>query len=165
MTSLDYEKRLKRLESVEEIKQLQAHYINCLLTTDWDSLAGCFTQDAIVDINAGRVQGRGEIFNLFKENISRVHIGQEGPFVVHPIISVDGELAKGNWLLYLQFARPRKLEGFELMFTTADAPDWMQGFYEVDYRRVNDQWKISSLRWRTRLASPTTSVKAEFIRE
>ncbi len=161
MDSQDFEKRLRRLEDIEEIKQIQAHYVNCLTTANYDELLKCFTDDAVIDLHAGLARGRKEFTPLFRENIGEVHRGQEGPFAVHPIISVDGDQAKGSWLLYIQYALPRKMEHRPETYTTDDAPDWMQGFYEMEYKRVDGQWKISFLKWRLRLCSPITHLKSD----
>jgi hypothetical protein len=48
---------------------------------------------------------------------------------------------------------------------TDDAPDWTQGFYEIEYIKENGQWKISSLKWAVRLISPMTQNKIYKIEE
>ncbi len=161
MTSPDFEKRLRTLEDIEEIKQIQAQYVNHLILADFDGVVDCFTEDALVDLHAGTVRGREAMLRLFKEKIALYHRGMEGLFVVHPIISVEGDTAKGNWLLYLQYAAPRTLVPRLSVLNSDQAPDWMQGFYEMEYQRVDGRWKISSLKWRARLVSPLTLVKKE----
>ncbi len=156
MTEEEFEKKLAALEAIEEIKQLQARYVNALLTPDWDKLIDCFAEDATLDIHAGYVQGKAAISRIFKEDVSKNHIGQEGAFVVHPIISVDGDSAKASWLLYIQFAQPRKLVPRPNLGSGEDAPDWRQGFYDCEYKTENGKWKISMLKWRLRLTSPLT---------
>jgi hypothetical protein len=148
------EKRAKILEDIEEIKKLQIHYINSLIKVQFDELADCFAEGGILDIHAGTVKGRKEILKLFKDKVSLQHIGQEGEFCVHPIITVDGDRAKGSWLLYIQFAQPRKLEQRPGLLARENAPDWQQGYYEAEYIRENGAWKIARLKWRCRLISP-----------
>jgi hypothetical protein len=145
--------KVKKLEDIEEIKQIQLRYVNSLTTADWDGVVSCFSQNAIVDLHSGYVEGTEAISKLFREKISRMHVGLEGNFAVHPIISVDGDKAKGSWLMYIQFCRPRELLDFPPILGN-ETPDWMQGFYEMEYLRENGQWKISFLRWRRRLLSP-----------
>jgi hypothetical protein len=113
----------------------------------------------VVNAHAGIAKGKEAIRRLFTDEISNNHIGMEGPFVVHPIISVDGDKAKGSWLLYIQISQPRKFKSKVPILPTDDAPDWMQGFYEMEYSRENGKWKISSLKWRCRLWSPILSSK------
>jgi hypothetical protein len=159
MTLKELEKRIQTLEDVEEIKKLQSHYVNCLVTTRWDDLIDCFTDDAVTDTHSGIAKGKAQISKVFKGPIAVNHIGQEGDFVVHPIITVEGDKAKGSWLLYMQFAQPRKLKSKMAICSTDDAPDWEQGFYETEYKKVDGKWKISYLKWRCRLLSPLTLMK------
>ena len=154
MTMEQLEKRIKVLEDIEEIQKLHVHYVNCLLLAKFDDIVECFTEDGILDLHAGRVQGKKEMLKLFNDKLSAHHIGQEGAFAVHPIISVDGDKAKGSWLFYNQYAQPRKFEYKPGLIEREYAPDWIQGFYEAEYVRENGKWKISRLKWRYRLMSP-----------
>jgi ketosteroid isomerase-like protein len=153
------EKRLRTLEDVEAIKQLHLRYVNDLTTTDWDDLLDCFTEDASVELTNGSPRGRAEMEKFFKNKISVTHIGQEGNFCVHPIITVDGDRATGSWLLYTHFSKPHKIQIDPSPTADVDAPDWMGGYYEMEYARVNGAWKISRLKWTNRLRSPRTPLK------
>jgi len=156
----ELEKRVQVLEDTEEIRQLQIHYCNCLIQTRWDEILDCFADDAIIDLHAGYCQGKKAFTKLIKDKISLAHIGEEGNFVVHPIINVNGDTARGSWLFYIQYAQPRQLNPVPDIFKTGEAPKWMQGYYEMEYKRVNGRWKISILKWRARLISPLTVSKA-----
>ncbi len=147
-------KRLGRLEDIEAIKQLQARYVDCLTTIAWDDLVDCFTADAVVDLSVGKVRGKGAIEGLFKKKISITHVGLEGNFVVHPIISVEGDKARGSWLLYTHFSLPHKIQRDPSPTADVDAPDWMGGYYEMEYVKKGGTWKISLLRWTNRIRSP-----------
>ena len=147
------EAKVKVLDDTVEIKKLQSHYVNSLTTTSWDEVVNCFSKNAIVDLHSGYAEGPQAISKLFREKISRMHIGQEGNFAVHPEITVDGDKAKGQWLMYIQFCRPRDLPELEASLA-GEAPDWMQGFYEMEYIREDGRWKISFLKWRRRLLNP-----------
>jgi hypothetical protein len=164
MTTLDdLEKRVQALEGmaqkvqsltdIEEIKVLQARYVNGLTLADWDQVVGCFSKNAEVDLHSGHVTGTEAISKLFREKIARLHIGLEGNFAVHPVIAVNGDKATGSWLMYIQFCRPRELLDFPPILG-GESPDWMQGFYEMEYLREDGQWRISFLKWRRRLLSP-----------
>lgn len=159
MTLEELEKRVKILEDTEEIKTLQIQYVNSLTQAKWNDVIDCFSDDAVVDLHAGLCHGKAEFSKLFKETINLTHIGQEGNFVVHPMISVNGDTAKGSWLLYLQFSQPRKLNPIPTILATDQAPDWMQGYYEMEYKRVDEKWKISMLKWRCRLITPHSLLK------
>ncbi|OGO43213.1 MAG: hypothetical protein A2Z05_04175 [Chloroflexi bacterium RBG_16_60_22] len=154
MNPEEMENRLRILEDIEAIKQLQVRYVNYLTTIAWDDLVDCFTADAVVDLSVGKVRGKAAIEDLFKKKIAVTHVGLEGNFVVHPIISVKGNKATGSWLLYTHFSLPHKIQRDPSPTADEDAPDWMQGFYEMEYARENGGWKISRLRWTRRLRSP-----------
>ncbi len=155
MAAGDLERRVATLEAIEEIKKLQARYVDYLITCDdWDGIVDFFTEDGVADLVAGLAQGRGELLKLFKEKIAVNHIGLEGNFLVHPDITVDGDKAKARWLLYLQYAQPRKRKVGSNPVTLVDAPDWSQGYYDVEYKKVDGKWKISYLKWTRRLDSP-----------
>jgi hypothetical protein len=154
MNIKELENRVRTLEDIEEIEKLQVHYLDCVNLADWDGATDCFTQDGILDINAGYAKGIEQITRLFKDDVAFIHIGQEGPFAVHPLVLIDGNKAKGSWLVYIRFARPRKLAFKVPIFPTDDAPDWLQGYYETEYTRENGKWKISNLKFRKRLVSP-----------
>jgi hypothetical protein len=96
---------------------------------------------------------------FFTKLLAEHHIGQEGIFMVHPIIEVDGDKATGRWLLYIQFAQPRKMDPIPTIFATDEAPDWMQGYYETEYVRESGVWKIGYMQFRCRLVSPMHTLK------
>ena len=165
MSLEELEKRIQILEDIEQIKELQIRYVNCLITTKWDEIIDCFAINGVLDLNSGKAVGKKAIENHFRKTVALNHIGQEGEFLVHPIVSVDGDKAKGSWLLYIQNAQPRKLKSKPVMLTSDDAPDWMQGYYEAEYIRENGKWKISLLKWRLRLISPLTLLEEDWISE
>ena len=154
----ELEKKIRVLEDIEEIKKLHYRYINGLTVSNIEEILPCFSQNGVVDIHAGMAKTPEERKKIFKKLTSEHHIGQEGNFMVHPVISVNGDKATGSWLLYLQWAQPRKMNPRPTIFTTDDAPDWMQGFYDTEYVRENGAWKISYLKLRIRLASPMSTL-------
>ena len=169
MTLEELEKRLRTLEDTEEIKKLQYRYIDCLNQCKWDDIADCFAVDGICEVLPGPRKGKAAITKSFKEEISFAHIGEEGLYCIHPIISIEGDKAKGNWLMYVQPAKkhgkPRELpqipspellaRGREGYGVAEQLPDWVQGYYNNEYVRENGEWKIKWLKWYPRLMSPT----------
>ena len=154
MTLEEMEAKVKILEDIEQIKQLQARYVNYLTTCNWDKLIDCFDENATTDFpfpDIGVTRGKAAITKDFKERISKDMIGKEGNFVVHPIISIEGDKATGSWLLYIQYMPGSKIRSTGEEKETAD---WYQGFYDMEYVKRNGEWKISLLRWTERLASP-----------
>lgn len=154
MSLEELEKRVRILEDIEQIKSLHVHYLNCLTTASWPEVHDCFSDNAVIDFPQGVARGKQEIVAIFADVVAKTHVGLEGNFVVHPIITVDGDKAKGSWLMYIQFARPRDLPKDFTDLIGGEDPDWMQGFYEMEYARENGQWKIAFLKWRRRLMSP-----------
>jgi hypothetical protein len=148
MNLKDLEKRIGILEDVEQIKQLQTRYVNYLITNQWDALLDLFDENGAVELEQyGLQKGRAALEKEFKERVARGHSGHEGDYVVHPLISVDGDKAHGSWLLYLQKQFPYKRDD------GADI-DWTQGFYEVEYLKRDGKWKISLLKFKARISSP-----------
>ena len=147
----ELENKLKVTEDIEEIKNLQYYYINCLSTHKWDEIVDCFTEDAEFDLRVvskdGKTygafkKGKAEIAKEFKEGISKAHTGREGLFVVQPIIKVDGNTATGKWLSYFMHIRSGGMDPIL---------HWMQGVYDCTYVKENGKWKFSIFKWRPRL--------------
>ena len=152
MTLEEMEKRLKEMErrittneDIEQIKQLHIRYVNALTFIKWDDVIDCFAEDSSLDVQlGGLIKGKAKIAKFFKERLSQIHIGKEGIFCVHPQITVDGDRAKGNWLIYIMYADHR----------TWQSRYWLQGIYDAEYAKVNGEWKFSHLQWRSRLEPP-----------
>jgi hypothetical protein len=139
------EQRVRVTEDVQELHQLQRRYVNALMCTKWDEAADCFAENARFDVYLHKpVTGKANIERFLKDELSLTHAGKEGDIVVHPIISVDGDTAKGKWLLYMMYFYPR----------TGQSLFWVQGFYEMEYVRENGKWKISLMNWSERLGLP-----------
>lgn len=142
---LDLTARVRVTEDINEIKQLQWSYINALMTTRWDDVIECFAENALIDVYRHEpVSGKAAITKWFKDELSKTHAGKEGDIVIHPIIDVEGDAAKGSWLLYMMYFYPR----------TGQSLFWVQGFYDMDYVRENGRWKIKVMRWTERLGLP-----------
>ena len=135
MSLEDIEKRLRVLESVEEIKRLKARYsAYCDDNYNPDGIASLFTEDAVWDGGTrGRFDGREEIRKFFSGAPQLV------PFSVHmvmnPIIEVDGDTAKGMWY-------------FLGAFTVAEGNQavWGSARYVDEYVRVDGEWKCKNLK-------------------
>jgi hypothetical protein len=141
-------KRLQTLEDIEEIKKLHLTYVNYLIEADWEGVDDCFAEDCATEFPGTGVQrGKAEVAFYFRDHVGKSHIGKEGVFAVHPIVTVDGDKAKGTWLYYVLMYHPREYP------PEMKAADWAQGIYEMEYVRENGKWKISLLKWTARLKS------------
>jgi hypothetical protein len=149
------ETRLRILEDTEEIKKLHLTYMNSLIKADWDAVDECFAENCATEFPGTGVQrGKAEVSKYFREHVARSHIGKEGVFAVHPIITVAGDKATGNWFYYSLRYQPR-----EHPPEMKEIPDWVQGIYDMEYVKENGKWRISLLRWNPRLRSISKPAK------
>lgn len=143
----ELEQRVRVTEDIQEIHRLQRSYVNALICTEWDTCADCFAEDALVDVYLHEpVKGNAAIRKWFKEELPKTHAGKEGDVLVHPVIEVDGDKAKGTWLIYLMYCYPR----------TGQSLFWVQIFYNMEYVRENGKWKISYMNAWERMGLPGT---------
>lgn len=141
----ELEKRLKILEDKEAIRDLQYQYLNSLTKVEWDNMFACFSENIVTNIGVhGIKKGKAEVKAFFQNVIAKGHVGKEGNFVVHPIITVDGDKAKASWLIYIMHLDERQEK----------ARDWAQGIYDIEYVRENGKWKISYMGFQRRLGPP-----------
>ena len=128
-TLQETQKRLQVYEDIEQIKQLHCRYMNALTFINWDDVIDCFAEDSSIDVQfGGLIKGKANIAAFFREMLSQIHIGTEGIFAIHPLISVDGDRAKGNWLMYMMYADHR----------TWQSRYWIQGIYDAEYVKVDE---------------------------
>jgi len=138
MPSQDLERRIARLEAIEEIRRLKARYFRCVDTRNWDEFADLFTLDCAFEFaeSTSGAKGRHEflaaVAKHFASGIS-VHHGHEPEIEI-----LDEERATGIWPM------------FDLVESPADSgyvnhTGW--GYYTEEYRRELDgAWRISRSR-------------------
>lgn len=130
---MSLESRLQTMEDREAIKALRAEYCYRIDDRNWDGFTELFTTDAQLDFGPiGTYNGHEEIRD-FAENI----VGARQPFLSHmlhnPVLTLDRPEASGKWY-------------FEVPCTFEDGEaGWIHGRYADTYRRVNDEWLISSV--------------------
>jgi ketosteroid isomerase-like protein len=141
MSLEDIEKRLQALEDAECIKKLHQHYIDLMDNLEYKAVLDLFTEDATVEIrNSGVKCGKEEIAVIYHGLAQRRGDKRfDGHMAVEPDITVNGDVAKGTWLIYMLFSRP--------------TVQWVQGKNECEYRKINGVWKISKLKFTRTLAS------------
>lgn len=145
------EQQIADVNDLEAVRQLQYDYLNSLALTRWDRLLGCFAPDARMELTDAWhedmicLNGLREIKERFVETISQAHHGTDAPYVVHPIVKKEGEIIKGNFMLYWLWSYQR----------TGQMLFWQQLIYDNDYVKVNGEWKIQVLRLFGRLGPPT----------
>jgi ketosteroid isomerase-like protein len=143
MSLADLEKRMQVIEDMEAIKKLHQNYINLMDNLRYDEVVDVFTDDATVEIRQhGVKKGKKEINDIYqmikgfyKGGVPR-HIAH---FCCEPDITVNGNNAKGTWLIYF--------------FDSIPKLSWVQGINDCEYRKVNGKWFISKLKFTRTLAS------------
>lgn len=140
MTLEDLAKKVQTLEDIEEIKQLQHQYLFWINECAWDKAQDCFSEDGTAVVAAQEPhKGKAEIAQLFRDYVSKMNLGKDRDkhYAVMPNISVEGDKAKGEWLLYILITDPE----------TGNSISCRQGKYENKYIKVNGRWKIHYLKW------------------
>ncbi len=135
MTLEELEKRVRALEDAEEIKTLHREYLFYISNLEIDKALDCFTEDIITDIAAyGIRRGKKEVGKFFHEVIrENVLQSRDGHFTGQPVISVEGDKAKGHWMFYRFVPEPSPKR-------------WVQGRYDCEYKKENGRWKFSALK-------------------
>ena len=142
-------KQIQNQNDIEEIKSLTYKYENCVCFSQFQNVMDLFAKDVVADFGASDEDSHQEysregLGKFYQEKLSKIHCGKEGLFLAHPLITVDGDTAKGEWLLYILYFYPRT--GQILWFTQLRL--WL------DYVREDGSWKIRYIKARERLGIP-----------
>lgn len=140
------EARIKKLEDIQEITNLQAKYSYLVDSSQIDDLIDLFAESFEWAVGFDEMT----IFDS-KPKLSRflTKADEFTPMMVHqpitPLIEVDGEEASGTWYL-VGMITSETSEG--------PKPRWVQGRYDNEYVRVGDQWKFSRLHFKYNFLTP-----------
>jgi ketosteroid isomerase-like protein len=138
--------QVRNLQDVEAVKQLHIRYVNGLTYANWEDVVACFSQDAVLEVFMGRepIVGIDAIRDAFMNEIAKSdkHVGKEANLTLHPLVTVDGDTAKANWVIYF-ITQPDPNE------TTLQL---VQGIYDLEFKKENGEWKISYIKWVARFA-------------
>ena len=142
MSLADLEKRVRALEDLEAIKKLHQTYINLMDNLEYEKVLDLFTEDGSAEVrNSGVKRGKNELTQVYIEGLAKRR-GKErfdGHMAIEPDITVEGDTARGTWVIYMLFSKPTL--------------EWVQGRNECEYRKENGRWKIKSLKFTRTLAS------------
>lgn len=135
---VDLERRIARLEAIEEIRRLKARYFRCVDTRAWDEFADLFTEDLQIDFAESttgpktKAEFLASVARHFADGIS-VHHGHEPEIEI-----LDEANARGIWPMY-DLVESCAGSGYE------NHTGW--GHYTESYRREADGcWRISRSR-------------------
>ena len=109
MSLTDLEKRIQALEDAEEIKKLHQYYMNLMDNLRYEEVLDLFTEDASVEVrNLGIKKGRKELREIYIDVLAKKRGTErfDGHMAVQPDITVNGNKAKGTWLIYMLFSKP-----------------------------------------------------------
>lgn len=120
--------RLRKLEDIEEIRNLRMSYHQFVNEETFDRFDEIFSEDALVDFGyIGRAKGIQEVRDLFLKIPRSVDVVKQ--FIHNHIVNVDGDDATGLAYLDARYARAGK----SLMVAAS---------FREKYRRTPKGWKI-----------------------
>ena len=135
---LTVEQRLRRLESIEAIKQLKHRYLRACDNQDPAAVKACYAEGDI-ELDFGRVgafSSRDELVETFSNLACQPHI-IEMHHAQNPEINLLGEdQASGCWGLY-----------YFLINTRDQTTTQLAGHYQDRYVRTAEGWRICASRF------------------
>jgi len=135
MKDQDVEFRLRDLEAVHEIMNLESQYAFAADTRQVDLYLDLFTEDGVIDLRpyGERIEGR-EAIRRFRE-ASPEKVASSVHYLHNPHIVVDGNRARGRfyWLAALHWV-------------ATDEAVWSSGYYQDEFVRTEEGWKIKEKR-------------------
>ena len=130
---------LQDLLDVEAIKQLKSDYFYFMDTKQWEKWKEVFTADFAVEGSAAHLGGRDAFVDFVRrllEGVESCHFG------FMPAIEIVGVTsAHGRWSMYDDLLLPAGHPWSEEPVRRLG-----YGYYDEEYRRDEDGWRISSMR-------------------
>lgn len=132
---MSIEERVRKLESLADIKNLRSRYCYLLDAGDTDAWLSLFTEDAAIvsESPRGGYHGHDEL----SEMITQIHDDEDRRLTKHvvynPVIDISGDHATGRW-------------SFEALIQYEDGTMLdIIGEYDERYRLVDDEWKFTEI--------------------
>ncbi len=130
-TDSDLEARIRDLEAIHEIMNLEADYCYAADSYDGDTFANVFTEDGVLDIiPMGKLAGREALRALCRDKFP-----QGFSFAMHflhnPRIEVNGDTATGKFYWQASLTHPG-----------TDTATNAAGTYDSKYTKTDEGWKI-----------------------
>jgi hypothetical protein len=133
--------KVQKLEDLEEIKKLHREYIACVDKMETYKVPDMFAEDGTAEIqDSGELKGKKAIEDLYMRGYLSQRKGRtDGHLCGEPIITIDGNKAKGHWTVYIFFSEP--------------SVQWTQGVNDCEYVKENGKWKFKKLKFVRTVAS------------
>ncbi len=114
--------------------------MSCHDNLQFEKALDFFTDDAEVEVrSSGVMKGRENYSKIFLGTLARRKERHDGHLVGQPVLTIDGDTARGHWIVYMFFSVP--------------TIEWIQGRHDCEYVKVNGEWKFSKLKFARTLAS------------
>jgi len=140
----ELEARIRKVEDIEEIKNLEARYVYLVDTLQMDKVPDLFVDNLIVDFgHLGTFKTKAELLEFL--NGARTGTSMMCHQEMTPYIEVDGDKATGTWYL---------LGLFTHVTPQGEVAAWIQGRCDNEYVRVDGKWKYSRRIFKFNLHSP-----------
>ena len=138
----ELQKRIMALRDIEEIKKMHRDYVLGVNNREFEKILNYFAENAIVEIRTyGRRKGKEEIERLFKEEIAKHKHPKGKHILIQPVISVEGQTAKGYWIM--------DLFSYESTSTGRLMATYETGRYDCKYVKEGGKWRFNYLRLRS----------------
>lgn len=121
------------MNDIEEIKKLKARYFRSLDSKDWDTYAGVFAEDCIVDLRraGGELHQGRPAFKAYAQSLTIVQSCHHGHM---PEIDLTGETtATGVW----------SMEDYNIWEDGRQNHGW--GHYLESYEKIDGRWYIKTM--------------------
>lgn len=137
------EERLQALEDIEAIRALKARYLFCCDRKDPKGMRACFADGPVhIDYGAvGTFSSADALVKIYTDIACHPHMVEMHHGANPQIEIVDSANARGTWSLH-----------YFLINAQTKGLTQLAGYYEDEYRKVGDAWKIV----RTRFVATST---------
>lgn len=130
---MSLESRVTALEARERIRELRYRYGDCVDNGRWKEWASLFANDGWLSADGTeQIQGR-EALAAFGASTIEEAFDYSAHTMHNPIIELDGDRARGHWLVEAFASRP---DG---------SLDWHRGEYDDRYTREDGEWRFASV--------------------
>lgn len=144
--SNELEARIRKIEDIHEITNLQALYSFHIDNSEIDALVELFADDFAWQVGFDemtKITSKSTLNRFLSKSSEQTPMMRHQP--ITPFIEVDGDMANGIWYL----------TGMMTSITSnGEEARWVQGRYDNEYVRIGDTWKFSRLYFKYNFLTP-----------